>query len=175
MKIFEILRKIIKYLTAIILILFYFICTYTFILNKTSKEEYIDVFGYSYFKVVSGSMRNTIQVNDTIIVKITKDVKEEDIITFKRDDKKIITHRVKRIEKDNIITKGDANFSEDKPIKRNQVIGKVIFITRISSLFMFFSFLLILYIIFVLIDFNKVVRNNNDNKIDIEHKEEINI
>ena len=51
-------------------------------------------------------------------------IKKGDIITF-RQDNNFITHRVIRIDDEKIITKGDSNTSEDKPINKNDVLGKI--------------------------------------------------
>ena len=72
-------------------------------------------------------MADTINVKDIVIVKLTKDVKENDIITY-RNGENFVTHRIIRIEDDQIITKGDANNTEDNPITRNDIVGKVVFI-----------------------------------------------
>ena len=58
------------------------------------KKDYVNVFGYTYFVVATGSMSGTIEVDDIIFVKITKSVKINDIITFKNKDGDIITHRL---------------------------------------------------------------------------------
>ena len=43
-----------------------------------------------------------------------------------KQDGNLITHRVKRIAEDKVITKGDANNAEDEPIKKEDIVGKVI-------------------------------------------------
>ena len=92
---------------------------------KIQKKDYANLFGYSLFEVATGSMKPTIQIGDVVIVKITKDVNENDIIVY-IDGDDIITHRLVEKSEDNIVTRGDANNSEDKPIKENMIIGQVI-------------------------------------------------
>lgn len=124
-KTFDIIQKIIFILTDIIIILLLAIWTYyTFQvhINKVPKEE---VFNYTVFVVSTGSMENTINVNDVILVERTKNVKEKDIIAFKQDNG-LIVHRIISINDEGIITKGDANNHEDEPINLEQIIGKVI-------------------------------------------------
>ena len=70
-------------------------------------------------------MSGTIEIKDVIVVQITQDVKEKDIITFE-DNEQIITHRLIKETDKGIVTKGDANSGEDKLIQKNQVIGKVV-------------------------------------------------
>ena len=123
-KAFSILLDI---LTFFIIIIFLF-ALYSFIQIKVLNKEYVNIFGYSFLQVKSGSMENEIHVDDIVIDKLLKlddEIKEEDIISFK-DKNAIITHRVISISGDTIITKGDANNTIDDPISRDQVIGKVI-------------------------------------------------
>ena len=92
---------------------------------KIQKKDYANLFGYSLFEVATGSMKPTIQIGDVVIVKITKDVNENDIIVY-IDGDDIIIHRLVEKNENNIVTRGDANNSEDKPIQENMIIGQVI-------------------------------------------------
>ena len=112
----------------IIVTLLIIIGIYYLVQIKILNNSYANIFGFTFFEVATGSMADTIQIGDAVIVKITNDVKENDIIVYKEDDD-FITHRL--IEKDEdgkLVTKGDANNSEDKPIESSQVLGKVIYI-----------------------------------------------
>ena len=85
-------------------------------------------FGFTFFEVATGSMKDTIQIGDGVLVEITKDVKENDIIVYKEEEN-FITHRLIEInENGDLITKGDANNSKDQPIKIDKVLGKVVYI-----------------------------------------------
>lgn len=92
---------------------------------KIQKKDYANLFGYSLFEVATGSMKPTIQIGDVVIVKITKDVNKNDIIVY-IDGDDIITHRLVEKSENNIVTRGDANNSEDKPIQESMIIGQVI-------------------------------------------------
>lgn len=92
---------------------------------KIQKKDYANLFGYSLFEVATGSMMPTIQVGDVVIVKITEEVNENDIIVY-QDEESIITHRLIKKNEERIVTRGDANNSEDKPIEQNMIIGLVI-------------------------------------------------
>jgi len=123
----KVLKSIIKTLfniIFIILVLFLIIALYSFLQMNISNKKYANIFGYSFFEVTTGSMANTLEINDIVIVKITKDVKENDIITFLYKDE-IITHRVIKKTEDILYTQGDANNEKDKPINKEDVIGKV--------------------------------------------------
>ena len=92
---------------------------------KICNNEYANLFGYTFFEVATGSMSPTINVGDVVIVKITKEVYEDDIIVYK-DGENFITHRLISKDDDKLITKGDANNTEDNPIEESDVLGKVV-------------------------------------------------
>ena len=115
-----ILNVLLGIITVVIIIGAYYM--YQVIIQK---KDYANLFGYSLFEVATGSMKPTIQIGDVVIVKITKDVNENDIIVY-IDGDDIITHRLVEKSENNIVTRGDANNSEDKPIQENMIIGQVI-------------------------------------------------
>lgn len=93
---------------------------------KILNNTYANIFGYTFFEVATGSMADTIEIGDVVIVKITKDIQENDIIVYQEEDQ-FITHRLMKInENGEWITKGDANNTEDSPIQETQVLGKVV-------------------------------------------------
>lgn len=123
--------RIVQKLVAIILDLIIFIISVLVIIagiyavqTRILKKETAEIFGYTAFEVVTGSMSGTIEIGDLIIVKVTNDVKINDIIVYK-DGTNFITHRVIDEKGTEIITKGDANNSQDVPINASQVFGKV--------------------------------------------------
>ena len=105
--------KIIGYLLDILLIIvsiLIIIGSYYVFQIQILKNDYANLFGYTFFEVATGSMSNTIEIGDVVIVKITKDVNENDIIVYK-DGKDFITHRLIEKDGENLIAKGDANNS----------------------------------------------------------------
>lgn len=117
---------------TIILLLILAVLIYCVIQLKVLHKPYINLFGHTVFQVITGSMEDTIKINDVVIVKITKDVNVNDIITYE-DSGNYVTHRVIRKTADELVTKGDANNAEDDPIKIDRVVGKVVFIlTNVS-------------------------------------------
>jgi len=80
---------------------------------------------YTFYEIATGSMEPTLNVKDFIIVKESDKYSVGDIITYKEDNS-YITHRIIKINGDTLITKGDANNSEDKIISKSEVIGKVV-------------------------------------------------
>ena len=108
----------ISVLIAIILGVYYIVQV------RVLKKDNANLFGYTFFEVATGSMSGTIEIGDIVLVRITKDVQENDIIVYK-EDSNYITHRLIEKKDNKLITKGDANNAEDKPITNKQVLGKV--------------------------------------------------
>ena len=128
-KIFEKIKKIIINLIIFILVVIAIISVYAFIQLNVQNKEYINIFGYSVFSAETGSMSPTIEKGDIVIIKIGDEIKENDIITYKKDNV-LITHRISKINENTIIAKGDYNNTDDVPIQKEQVIGKVVFIVN---------------------------------------------
>ena len=121
----KITKIILNILTTLLLVLLV-IVIYGKVVITFSDNAYPNYFGYTLFEVASGSMQPTLQINDVVIVKISKEnLKQNDIIAFVDKDA-IITHRILYID-DNVITvKGDNNNAIDTPILTDVVIGKVV-------------------------------------------------
>lgn len=119
----KIVRYILNILTGIVLIVM-ILGTYYIIQKNILKKNDANLFGYTFLEVVTGSMSGTIEIGDIVIVKITKEIQENDIIVY-REEKNFITHRLIEKKENELITKGDANNVEDKPITNEQVFGKV--------------------------------------------------
>lgn len=107
----------------ILYFIFVTILTIVLLINIFSMLN-LSFFGYRLYKVGSGSMEPYLKVNNYILVKEVKNYKVNDVITYKSDNS-YVTHRIVKIKKDKITTKGDANNKEDKPISKDKVIGKV--------------------------------------------------
>lgn len=87
--------------------------------------------GYQPYNVQTGSMEPAFPVGSMIYVKSTpfEELKVGDVVTFRTsaDGGWIVTHRISRIDKETatIVTKGDANNTEDGAILYSAIIGKV--------------------------------------------------
>ena len=108
----------------------------TVVLTKPGQAP--NFFGYSLFRVMTGSMEPTIHTNSLIVVKRTpaEELSEGDVITFYSQDPSLNgepnTHRIVRFEEQQgkrlIYTRGDANNIDDRyPTQDEDVIGKVIY------------------------------------------------
>ena len=125
---YKIIEKIIHVILNIVIafiFLLVIVVGYNYMQLQIMHKDYANFFGYTVFEVSTGSMAKTINVYDVILVKITKDVNENDVVTYKNEDE-LITHRIMEINGDKIITKGDANNTEDREITKDAIIGKVI-------------------------------------------------
>ena len=63
------LKNVLKVLATTFLVLLVTISVYTFVVTDIMKKDYVNVFGYTYFVVASGSMSGEIEVNDIVFVK----------------------------------------------------------------------------------------------------------
>ena len=120
MKLFNKLLKLFFNIIIIFLVLVVIVVAYNFVQINLLNNQYVNLFGYTFFETTTGSMAPTIEISDLIIVKISKDVKVNDIISF-IEDNEIITHRVIEEKNNMFITKGDANTGEDRPIEKNSI------------------------------------------------------
>ena len=68
-----ILNILLTIVTIIIIIGFYYIYQI-----KVAKNDYANLFGYTFFEVATASMHPTIGIGDVVIVKITKEVEENE-------------------------------------------------------------------------------------------------
>ena len=154
--------KVLKIIGQFILclILIFFILLNIFSMNNKS------LFGFRIYRVISGSMQPALQIGDVTIVKKSNNYSERDIITYS-NGLTTITHRIIAINNDEVITKGDANEVDDKPINKEQIVGKFFF--RISN-FSLFSIILskdviylimifLLVLIFLLVIGDRIIKN----------------
>lgn len=109
--------------------------TATFVIEKVIfKVDTPNILGFRMLQVATGSMSNTLEINDLIVIKqysSEDDVKVGDIITYKKNDS-LITHRIVETCKTNTgmqyITKGDSNGSKDtEPVVYEEIYGKYVF------------------------------------------------
>lgn len=134
-KIEKIIHRLLKFIILVILGILLTISLIMFYKTNVSKEE-IPYFGeYAIYNIVSESMEPQINVNDLIIIEKCEEseLKVKDVITYKRQDGSIITHRIIQVNNfenkpKEYTTKGDNNETEDKEkIEYAQIYGKYLF------------------------------------------------
>ena len=113
---------------------------------------HVSFFGYSFFKVVTGSMEPSISVGELILThkEDIGDIEVEDVVSFRSKSPdmigSIITHRVVQItsdEADNVllVTKGDNNLSIDAHyVSETNYVGTVVWNSGDSILSKILSF-----------------------------------
>ena len=146
------LKKFLNFTLDISICIAIMVMFYLVIQNFTAKEKYRNLFGYTFLEVLTGSMTDTIKIGDGVIVELTKDIKENDIIVYQKENE-LITHRLIKKEENELITKGDANNVQDEPITEDMVIGKVIKIFPNINVWKkrMYAFLILLMIVVIII------------------------
>lgn len=128
--------------------------------------------GYRTYLVQSGSMEPSIMTGDVIVIQKKGTYFINDVVTFRENADRIVTHRIVSVEKDvagnKYATKGDANRSGDENlISDAQILGKVfLVIPKFGYLIGFiksqqgFIFLIIIpAIVFILDELVKLKKN----------------
>lgn len=178
-RIINLIKNIICW-TLVVVLVFTLVLFFTSRVNGSTPS----VFGYSIFRVSSGSMEPELMVGDIILDKTVdnpKDLKVGDVITFKSReyDDLLVTHKViKAPYEENgklmLQTKGIANEVEDKPICVDNVKGimicKVDYLDTVYNVFLSPWGLLILIALIVIIFFDEIITivkilTNNDKSV----------
>lgn len=123
----RLLKKIVKLLFMFLLTVILLFNLYSIYQRKFNNQQFPMVCGYGYAIVISDSMNPSLKWGDLIIVHQEKQYKKNDIITFlQANDHYPTTHRIVSKQNKIVITKGDANNTEDDPIQENQIFGKIV-------------------------------------------------
>lgn len=143
----KIVRKILSILSFVFLGIMVITVIFFFVQRVTGGNT--TIFGYSVYRVSSGSMEPELSVGDVILTEKVdaKSLQIGDIITYNGMEGsyagKVITHRVEDIEEVNgqflFTTKGDANPEIDPIVYEAQILGKMAFkVPIIGVLYSFF-------------------------------------
>ncbi len=128
--------KILSGLVTVLLILSISLCLFVF--AQVTGKGYVSVFGFSFFRVATGSMEPTIPIGAIILTQKTdiEDIGVDDVVSFYSKETymqgAIITHRV--VDKDvgpdgktRLTTRGDANPAADiYYVDKDNLIGKLV-------------------------------------------------
>lgn len=174
------IKKVIKFIInffTVLIFLILLLTIYAKINMITSGKNYFELFGYSFFKVTTGSMDPTIKENDIIIVSTNDTYNVNDIITY-QDDANFITHRIITMDGNTLITKGDANNATDQEVNKSDVIGKVVKVYSglgiWQSIFTTPKIIVALFVTLILFDFafSYKGKENKNKKVEKEKNEE---
>lgn len=143
------MKKILKITKVIIDIVIYFIIAilalYVLLIGYhkfVKKSNLISIGDYYIFQIVSGSMESNYHVGDCIVAKKTDEYKVGDVITYEVDNN-YITHRIYAVTGDSVITKGDANITVDDAVKKDDIVGKVLFKLTVLTFIIKYKFVII--------------------------------
>ncbi len=128
--------KILSGLVTLLLILSIGLCMFVF--AQVSNRGYVSIFGYSFFRVSTGSMEPSIPIGAIILTHKTdiEDIQIDDVVSFYSKETymqgSIITHRV--VDRDTgadgkvrLTTRGDANSAADiYYVDGDNLIGKLV-------------------------------------------------
>ena len=91
-----------------------------------AQNRPLNLFGYQFYAIRSGSMKPELHTYDLSIAKKVdvSTLAVDDIITFRRADGLLVTHRIVRVTDAGFVTRGDANSYDDNPITAAQIYGK---------------------------------------------------
>lgn len=85
---------------------------------------------YPMAAITSGSMWPALSQGDLVLIRgeqSKETIAEGDVVVWRgADGKGFVIHRVVKLNETTFITKGDANFTEDTPVKYEQLVGKAL-------------------------------------------------
>ena len=142
-------------LLDIVLVALMVLCVYG-IICRINRQP-ISLAGYQLYVIRSGSMEPELKKYDLALVKAVDpaSLSVGDIITFRRSDGVIVTHRIAEIGEETFVTRGDANPGNDAdPVAFSDVYGKNIGRVRyLGAVFDFFQsgFGIALFVMLILV------------------------
>lgn len=96
-----------------------------------SKDVTSSVFGFSFYRVATGSMKPDINPGDLVVVKSRKEYKIGMDVTYRINKNSTpVTHRIINIDGDIITTEGINNTGSDAPFDKKYIIGEVVLIWK---------------------------------------------
>ena len=181
MKALKIILKTLKAILTLLVVLILIVV----VIQRFSNNR-VKVFGYSVYTIISESMKPNYEIGDMIIAQEVekKDIKIGDDLVYLGNvdsyDGKIITHRVVRIEGNQIITQGTNNPLEDPPIKYDQVYGRVIAKLGLLSAFsklmndsiLFYVVVFVPFTILIFLDIKDIILEKKEKEETSEDKKE---
>lgn len=126
----KIIRRIIDILFIIIIVML----TGYFVLRNSKMIE--------IYEVETGSMEDGIHPGDYVLIYRKDSYDVGDIVTYTKDGY-YVTHRIIREDSDGVVTKGDANNTEDEEIDRSSIVGKVVIIGGILNIIIDYKYAII--------------------------------
>ena len=160
------MSKIFKlFVNAIFMIVIILLSAY-FLLRVSDKIE--------IYNVKTGSMEEKIHVGDYILIYRKKNYEVGEVVTYTSNNG-FITHRIIRKENGKVITKGDANNTEDNEILESTIVGKVIISGGILNVIINFKYIIVCVLLSLYLFscyFDKEKKDETEIKLDDESKKQ---
>lgn len=159
-------KKILNFIKNLILDVIIILLIVAIIFGFLNRNKPVSILKHYLFTVMSGSMQPELMVGDSIIVKEVNEYTVNDIVTYKKDTF-YVTHRIVSVDGDKVVTKGDANTSEDDPIDKKDILGKVVYKGKllnfvVNNKIMIALFIIIIYLIVLILKPEKGKENKNE-------------
>lgn len=120
-------QLVLRLLIILLLSLFLGVTVYMLNAKRVMKNLMPMPFGVGSAVVLSGSMEPTLSVNDLVVVRAAEHYSKDDIVVF-QSGPELVIHRVVSVENGKLVTRGDANDTEDPPISTELVKGRLILV-----------------------------------------------
>lgn len=157
MKVLNIIKNIVLDIIIVVLII-------SIIFSYMNRKKPVPLFNYYFFTVLTGSMQDTLQIGDSIIVKKTDKYRVGDIVTYKKESS-YITHRIIKINGNKITTKGDANNDEDPSFDKKYILGKFVYKSTWLNFLVKYRLFIVLFIIIIYLIEN-ILKTKNKKVVD---------
>ena len=94
--------------------------------NSRARDQLPTPYGWGAAVVLSGSMEPELSKGDLIIVKETDSYDCKDVVVF-QDGSSLVVHRIIEKKGEEVVTKGDANNTDDGAVAISRIKGEVVF------------------------------------------------
>ena len=126
----KILKTVGYCVSAVLLCAVLYAVTFIAVVKIKNPQGVAMPFGFGASLVLSGSMEPEICTDDLVFLKKTGELHVGDIVLYNTGSSNVL-HRIAAVDGDTLITKGDANNTEDEPISASAVIG--VYIGKITG------------------------------------------
>ncbi len=119
------LKSVIRIVVLVLLAALIGVSIYSINANLLGGNALPMPFGFGMTVVLSGSMEPELSVDDLLIVTPSDTYEVGDVVVY-QTQRTAVVHRIVSINGEEIITRGDANNTEDDPITKENIKGRVV-------------------------------------------------
>ena len=120
-------RTVFRIVLIALLSVFIGVSLYTVNARRVLRNEMPMPFGFGVSVVLSGSMEPTLSVNDLVVIRSAESYQTDDVVVYQSGGSLTI-HRVVRTGNGFVVTRGDANNTEDDPVALDAIKGRMILV-----------------------------------------------